>query len=75
MTLKLPLSNHDPVQADAEMMLHVNCGTLDGAILQVDSFIEMAWDYHLRDARNNPGHWERVILRLKNLKRSHERAA
>ena len=75
MTPKLPLSNHNPVQADAEMMLDVNLGNLDDAILQVDSFIEMAWDYHLRDARNNPGHWERVSLRLKNMKRSHERAA
>jgi len=75
MTLKLPLSNHDPVQADAEMMLLVNWGNLDEAILQVDSFIEMAWDYHLRDARNNPGHWGQVSHRLKNMKRSHERAA
>ena len=75
MTPTLPLSNHDLVQADAEMMLDVNWGNIDEAILQVDSFIKMAWDYHLRDARNNPGHWERVSLRLKNLKRSHERAA
>jgi hypothetical protein len=45
MTLKLPLSNHAPVQADAEMMLHVNLGNFDEAILQVDSFIEMAWDF------------------------------
>ena len=75
MTPKLPLSNHNPVQADAEMMLDVNLGNLDDAILQVGSFIEMAWDYHLRDARNNPGHWERVSLWLKNMKRSHERAA
>jgi hypothetical protein len=43
--------------------------------LQVDSFIKMTWDHHLRDARNNPGHWGRVILRLKNMKRSHGRAA
>ena len=75
MTPKMLLSNHNPVQADAEMMLDANLGNLDDAILQVDSFIEMAWDYHLRDARNNPGHWERVSLRLKNMKRSHERAA
>ena len=75
MTPKMLLSNHNPVQADAEMMLDANLGNLDDAILQVDSFIKMAWDYHLRDARNNPGHWERVSLRLKNMKRSHERAA
>ena len=75
MTPKMLLSNHNPVQADAEMMLDANLGNLDDAILQVDSFIKMAWDYHLRDARNNPGHWERVSLRLKNIKRSHERAA
>ena len=75
MTPTLPLSNHDLVQADAEMMLDVNWGNIDEAILQVDSFIEMTWDHHLRDARNNPGHWGRVILRLKNMKRSHGRAA
>ena len=72
---KMPPSNHDPVKADAEMMLHVNLGNFDDAILQVDSFIKMTWDYHLRDARNNPGHWGRVSLRLKIMKRSRERAA
>ena len=64
----------DPVQAGADLIAEANRWDFSAAISQVESFLQMAWDYNLRNEGNNPAYWELVRLRLRSMARDRARA-
>lgn len=68
------LAEPDPVQTGAELIAEANRWDFNAAISQVDTFLQMAWAYNLRNEGNNPAYWECVKLRLLRMERDRARA-
>ena len=66
-----PVLRPDPVQADAEMFVHAYEWDIDEALRSVECLLCKISEFHFRDPRLDPRHWELVILRLKSMKRGH----